>query len=211
MPSRSQVPGRNGSSSTSALAASSRSLCGSPFTSRSTTRLPRCIRSRSSRGIDKPPGRRTRTTSAPRSASTIAACGPGPIPPNSITLTPARGLVLVTRGRLAAALLDRQNVPAQPVGAVLHRAFDRLLEDESGQWHRQVNGEFELHPCLVALRGQRVLAILSLQLSGADQRPTHDVVGECVLDENVVADSRAFDLHPDLTWTAVIVGVDDLG
>ena len=33
---------------------------------------------------------------APRSARIIAACGPGPIPPSSITLTPARGPLLFT-------------------------------------------------------------------------------------------------------------------
>ena len=42
MPSRSQVPGRKQSSSTSALAASSSSVCGCFLTSRSTMRLPRC-------------------------------------------------------------------------------------------------------------------------------------------------------------------------
>lgn len=84
------------SSSTSALAASSSIACGCVLTSRSTIRFPRCSRSRSSDGIVRPPGRRTRTTSAPRSASTIPTCGPGPIPPSSMTFTPARGPPVVT-------------------------------------------------------------------------------------------------------------------
>ncbi len=91
IPRRSQVPGRKQSSSTSALAANSNKACGWLLTSRSTIRFPRCSRSRSSAGICRPPGRRTRTTSAPRSASTIPACGPGSMPPSSMTFTPARG------------------------------------------------------------------------------------------------------------------------
>ena len=96
MPSRSQVPGRKQSSSTSALAARSSNASGCALTSRSTIRFPRCTRSRSSDGIINPPGRRTRTTSAPRSASTIPACGPGPMPPSSMTRTPAKGPKPVT-------------------------------------------------------------------------------------------------------------------
>ena len=92
-PSRSQVPGRKQSNSTSALATKPNSACGWLLTSKSTIRLPRCSRSRSSAGIVRPPGRRTRTTSAPKSASTIAACGPGPMPPSSMTRTPANGPV----------------------------------------------------------------------------------------------------------------------
>ncbi|SKS09453.1 Uncharacterised protein [Mycobacteroides abscessus subsp. abscessus] len=64
------------------------------MTSRLTSRLPRWNRSVSSAGMASPPGRRTRMTSAPRSDNIIAACGPGPIPPSSITFTPARGPVL---------------------------------------------------------------------------------------------------------------------
>src|SRR5262249_57932662 len=109
-------------------------------------RLPRRIWSRSSRGNAIPPGPRAPTTSAPRSASTIAACGPGPIPPNSITLTPARGPLLVTPCRLAAALFGGQHTPAQTVGAVVDRPLDRPLEDEAGQRHRGFDGQLEAHP-----------------------------------------------------------------
>ena len=90
------------------------STSGSALTSRSTTRLPRCIRSTSSAGICSgllPPslrspgsGLRTRTTSAPRSARIIPACGPGPMPPSSMTFTPARGPVFATRGETTHCL-----------------------------------------------------------------------------------------------------------
>ena len=54
--------------------------------------------------LPEPCGRSTRMTSAPRSASSIAANGPGPIPASSMTRAPARGpSALAPAARIAAA------------------------------------------------------------------------------------------------------------
>src|SRR5690606_24715706 len=95
MPSRSVTPGRKPSISTSAFSTirrtTSRPL--SLLRSIAMERLPRLLKS-------VPPevspsltaeARSTRITSAPRSASSIAANGPGPIPASSITRTPDSG------------------------------------------------------------------------------------------------------------------------
>src|ERR1700757_1544087 len=145
-PSRSQVPGRKQSNSTSALATKFNSACGCVLTSKSTIRLPRCNRSRSSAGIANPPGRRTRTTSAPKSASTIAACGPGPMPPSSMTRTPVSGPPLVT---MAPSLVDLQpflhleDPVAQLLGRRIDGPLDGTLEHEAGQ--RNVRVDSDLH------------------------------------------------------------------
>ena len=49
------------------------------------------------RAMAAPSLRSTRNTSAPRSASSIAANGPGPMPAISMTLTPASGPARITR------------------------------------------------------------------------------------------------------------------
>src|SRR3954454_13623250 len=95
MPSRSATPGRNPSMSASACSTSfiTVSTPSAFFRSTPMLRRPRLRISRFCRS--KLPvtawARSTRTTSAPRSASIIAANGPGPIPAISTTLIPDNG------------------------------------------------------------------------------------------------------------------------
>src|ERR1700754_733204 len=204
IPNRSHVPGRNASIRTSALATRSSSLPGSLLTSRSTMRLPRCNRSLSSAGICNPPGLRTRTTSAPRSASTMAACGPGPMPPSSSTFTPSSGPV-------SGTLFDLQHLLTQAFGRGLHATLHRALEHESRQRDRQVDGDVELDVGLIAVGCQRVGRILGLELTRADQGPTDHVAGPAVLHDLLVGDARGLDLHLDPLRPAVVVSLQDLG
>src|SRR6202171_58083 len=175
MPSRSQVPGRNASITTAASA-----------------------------GICNPPGLRTRTTSAPRSASTMAACGPGPMPPSSSTFTPASGPV-------SGTLLDLQHLLTQALGGGLHATLHRALEHESRQRDRQVDADVEPDLGPIALGCQRVGRILGLQLTRTDQGPTDHVAGPGVLDDLFVGDARGLDLHLDSLRPAVVVRLKDLG
>ena len=93
-PSRSATPGRIPSRSTSAEATRSRTTPAArgSFRSIATLGRPRVSTSLSrATAASVPPGRSMRMTSAPRSASVIAACGPGPIDASSTTRTPRRG------------------------------------------------------------------------------------------------------------------------
>src|ERR1700731_1309019 len=216
MPSRSQVPGRKQSSSTSALATNSNSACGWVLTSKSTIRFPRCSRSRSSVGIISPPGRRTRTTSAPKSASTIAACGPGPMPPSSMTRTPASGPALLTTTspllRLQP-LLHFQHLLAQLLGRGIDRPLDGALEYEAGEWNVRVDPDLHLDQGGLSLRAtlwhQGVLAVLRLLLAGAHQRPGHLIAAPGVGHHLFVGDASGPDLHLDFAGPAVLSGLED--
>src|SRR3954452_9418557 len=98
MPSRSVTPGRKPSSSTSArsTSASTSSTPAGSLRSTATERRPRLSRSCSAAPVGgRARGRSIRSTSAPRSASSIAANGPGPIPASSTTRSPARGPVVM--------------------------------------------------------------------------------------------------------------------
>src|ERR1700742_1523113 len=215
-PSRSQVPGRKQSNSTSALATKFNSACGCVLTSKSTIRLPRCNRSRSSAGIANPPGRRTRPTPAPKSASTIAACGPGPMPPSSMTRTPVSGPPLVT---MAPSLVDLQpflyleDPVAQLLGRRIDGPLDGTLEHEAGQRNVRVDGDLHLDQgrffFCATLWHQGVLAVLRLLLSGAHQRPRHLVATPGVGHHLFIRDARGPDLHLDFAWPPVVSGLED--
>src|SRR4051812_46797367 len=95
MPSRSATPGRKPSMSASACSTSAITVS-TPSGDFRSTPIERRPRFRISRfGFEKSPptapARSTRTTSAPMSASIIAANGPGPIPAISTTLMPDSG------------------------------------------------------------------------------------------------------------------------
>src|ERR1700739_1582758 len=93
-PRRSVTPGRKPSSSTSALAAIDSTIDTPSGCWRATMMERRLRRSTSLSGgtlLAGGPGRSTRTTSAPMSASSMAAYGPGPIPARSMTLSSGHG------------------------------------------------------------------------------------------------------------------------
>src|SRR5829696_8910693 len=95
-PRRSITPGRNPSSSTSARCTSARTTSRSAgsFRSRAMDRLPRSSSDVAPSAPMRPPRaprRSIRTTSAPRSASSIPQNGAGPSPANSTTRTPSSG------------------------------------------------------------------------------------------------------------------------
>src|SRR5690625_541228 len=77
------------------------------------------------------------------------------------------------RWTLARLLSDLEHLFAQPVGSGFHSAFHRAFEQKTGNRHRgvDVHGEGDLGRR--ALRRQRVLGVLGLQLPGRHQRPTH--------------------------------------
>jgi hypothetical protein len=76
-------------------------------------------------------GRSTRTTSAPRSPRIIAACGPGPIPANSITLSPASGPAMPTSslwGIWFASSQPQAKGPTRPLIAAAVTASDSGID-----------------------------------------------------------------------------------
>ena len=120
-PSRSATPGRYPSSSTSASSTRRWTTARPASALRSTAMLGRDRRRppASASGFVSP-GRSTRTTSAPSSASTIPANGVGPMPPSSTTRMPASGPGhrgtprTLTRGRPVAP--DRRDHVDDPAG-----------------------------------------------------------------------------------------------
>src|SRR5829696_4695872 len=89
------VPGRRPSTSTSACAARASTVATAwgCFRSSATLGRPRLRRSCAPPRSVRSPGRSILITSAPRSARIMQACGAGPIPASSTTLTPRSGPV----------------------------------------------------------------------------------------------------------------------
>src|SRR4051812_36579210 len=134
MPSRSATPGRKPSMSASACSTSFITVS-TPSAFFRSTPMERRPRFRISRfGRSKLPvtawARSTRTTSAPMSASIIAANGPGPIPAISTTFTPDNG---PDTSALPDPTMDRGRY-APPCRTV--RLLERELETGAGPGHR---------------------------------------------------------------------------
>src|SRR5690242_1642326 len=79
------------------------------------------------KSLAPPPGRSTRTTSAPSSASSMQAYGPGPSPDSSTTRIPARG---PDGGSTARTLATRSGVLT---AGVIESAADRNGEVDAGE------------------------------------------------------------------------------
>src|SRR6516225_3344806 len=128
-PSRSVTPGRKPSTSASARS-TRRSTVATPSGCLRSTPMDRRPRLKTCGGgtLGSPPttesARSTRTTSAPKSARTMAQNGPGPIPESSMTRTPVSGPDGArTNGSEAAAGMAGMPTAAPPVGS--RRAGER--------------------------------------------------------------------------------------
>ncbi len=144
-PSRSITPGRKPSSRASAFStrASTVSTASGFFRSRARLRRPRWRTShagRSGGAAGTACARSTRMTSAPMSASIMAAKGPGPMPANSMMRTPCSGPAIVPAVQSTPATMADSS-PARPPPPVAV-AVAGEAEDGAGQQrpqrHRQV-------------------------------------------------------------------------
>ena len=135
------TPGRKPSMSTSAAAtsASTTSLSSSDLRSATTFVRPRRTWSvaPASSAIARGPGRATRMTSAPMSASCMAACGTGPSPAISTTRRPVSGPTLTPPREFSAGLVSEID-PGQQVGLAIGTGDLNLDVRSGGAGGRQI-------------------------------------------------------------------------
>ena len=210
MPSRSQVPGRKQSSSTSALAARSSSACGSFLTSRSTRRLPRCSRSRSSLGMVRPPGPAHPDHVGPEVGQHHRRVRSGADAAQFDDFHPGQGSCVGHGWQNQPPFLTSSTRLRRPSVEVSIAPLMARFKMNPGSGTEGSMVSSNLTRVLSPSGVRRVLRVLRSQLARADQSPARAVVGPGVVHDLLVGDAGGFDLHLDPAGPAVLAALQDL-